>query len=161
MKKIEYQVIETGRGSEEVTSFDNLEDALEHMRYVNRMLTAKEKKNGSSVYVGKAEFETNGSDDRDDWKDLHDGYIETWEPEADKEEEDKEASWQREISLRFAAARKASGMTFEEIAKSIGSSRQQVAKYESGEQGMTVIRLMELAEALEIDPVDLLPEKNK
>ena len=160
MKKIEFQVIESGRGSQEITSFDNLEKALERMRYIDRMLTEKEKKSGAIVYVGKAEFETNDSEDRRDWEDLHDGYVETWEPESIKEEEDKESVWQREISSRFAAARKASGMTFEEIAKSIGSSRQQVAKYESGEQGMTVIRLVEIAKALGIDPASLLPEIN-
>lgn len=158
MKKIEFQVIETGRGSEEVTSFDKLEAALEHMRYIDRMLTDKEKKNGSSVYVGKAEYETNDSEDRRDWEDLHDGYVDTWQPEAEDKADGKETGWQREISSRFAAARKASGMTFEELAKSIGSSRQQVAKYESGEQGMTVIRMIEIAEALGVDPATLLPE---
>lgn len=99
----------------------------------------------------------------EEWTCDEDGELESttdrWGDEyypANKE--DKEAVWQNEISVKLIAARKASGMTLEDLANRIGSSRQQIAKYESGEQGMTVIRILEVAEALDIDPVELLPE---
>jgi len=80
VKKRIFTLIETGSTNLGGREFETLEEAKEMMNNVYRMLTDKEKKLGKSVYVGMAIYATNGSDNREDWTDLHDGFIEKWYP---------------------------------------------------------------------------------
>lgn len=65
---------------------------------------------------------------------------------------------------RFAknleTAREAAGLTREKLAGRIGTSRQQIGKYEEGVQDMTVLRMIEIAEALGVEPASLLDGVN-
>ena len=56
------------------------------------------------------------------------------------------------------AAREAAGISQTELAERIGTTRQQIGKYETGEQDMTVARLVQIATALGVEP-DRLIEK--
>ena len=55
-------------------------------------------------------------------------------------------------------AREAAGISQAELAERIGTTRQQIGKYETGEQDMTVARLVQIATALGVEP-DRLIEK--
>ena len=56
------------------------------------------------------------------------------------------------------AAREAAGISQTELAKRIGTTRQQIGKYETGEQDMTLKRLVQIATALCIEPDTLITE---
>jgi transcriptional regulator with XRE-family HTH domain len=53
-------------------------------------------------------------------------------------------------------ARKARGLTQEEIARRLGRPQSYVSKYERGERRLDVVEFLEVAEALEIAPGELL-----
>lgn len=142
MKKALYTLIETGSTNLNGEEFETLEEALSMMNYYDRMLTAKEKKAGASVYVGLAEFETNDSDDRRDWDDMHDGFIQTWEP----------GDSTPRIGARIAEERIKKNLSQTELAERIGTTRQQIGKYETDTQDMTVARLFQIAAALGVEP---------
>lgn len=57
-------------------------------------------------------------------------------------------------------AREAAGLTREKLAGRVGTSRQQIGKYEEGVQDMTVLRMIEIAEALGVEPSTLLEGVN-
>lgn len=50
------------------------------------------------------------------------------------------------------AARERAGISQAELAERIGTTRQQIGKYENGSQDMTVARMLRIAAALGIDP---------
>ena len=49
-------------------------------------------------------------------------------------------------------------MTQSDLATLIGSSQSQIGKYERGEQDMSLSRLIEISEALNINTIDLLKQ---
>jgi len=53
-------------------------------------------------------------------------------------------------------ARRKAGLTQEELGKRLGKYKTFVSKYESGEREITVIELIEIAEALDVDPLSIL-----
>ena len=59
------------------------------------------------------------------------------------------------------AAREAAGISQTELAERVGTTRQQIGKYETGEQDMTLKRLVQIAAALGIEPDTLITEDNK
>jgi transcriptional regulator with XRE-family HTH domain len=61
--------------------------------------------------------------------------------------------WFRE---NLVNARKARGLTQEEIARRLGRPQSYVSKYERGERRLDVVEFLEVAEALEIAPGELL-----
>jgi DNA-binding XRE family transcriptional regulator len=60
------------------------------------------------------------------------------------------------VGQNLRDARAAFGMTQKELAQNLGTTQQQIAKYESGEQEMTVSRLREIEKQLQLDPGELL-----
>lgn len=56
------------------------------------------------------------------------------------------------------AAREAAGISQTELAKRIGTTRQQVSKYEADKQDMTLKRLVQIAAALGVEPDTLITE---
>ena len=50
------------------------------------------------------------------------------------------------------AAREAAGISQTELAKRIGTTRQQIGKYETDKQDMTLNRLFQIASALGVEP---------
>ena len=50
------------------------------------------------------------------------------------------------------AARGAAGISQTELAERIGTTRQQIGKYEAGTQDMTLNRLFQIASALGVEP---------
>ncbi len=63
-----------------------------------------------------------------------------------------------EFGERIKAAREAAGFTQAGLAFRIKSTQAQIARYESGEQDMSVFRFMQIAQALGIDPGELISE---
>jgi transcriptional regulator with XRE-family HTH domain len=61
----------------------------------------------------------------------------------------------RKLLLRQRTDR---GVTQSELAKRLGKPQSFVAKYEGGERGLSVIEFIEIAEALQVRPSDLLDE---
>ena len=63
------------------------------------------------------------------------------------------------VGSRIRSAREAGGMTQKQlaVAQGVGSSSQQIGKYEHGTQDMTVTKLYRIAAALKVDPKSLLP----
>ena len=59
------------------------------------------------------------------------------------------------------AAREAAGISQTELAKRIGTTRQQIGKYETDKQDMTLKRLFQIATALCIEPDTLITEDAK
>ncbi|HEX3869428.1 MAG TPA: helix-turn-helix transcriptional regulator [Pirellulales bacterium] len=53
-------------------------------------------------------------------------------------------------------ARKRAGLTQVEVAQRLGRPQSFVAKYEGGERRLDVVELLEVAEALQADPVAML-----
>ena len=53
-------------------------------------------------------------------------------------------------------AREAAGISQTELAERIGTTRQQIGKYETDTQDMTVARLVQIATALGVEPDRLL-----
>lgn len=58
----------------------------------------------------------------------------------------------RKIGKKILKLRVAMGLSRDVIAKYIGVTHQQVAKYESGDDRLSVSRLLEIAKALKTDP---------
>ena len=54
------------------------------------------------------------------------------------------------------AAREAAGISQTELAERIGTTRQQIGKYETDTQDMTLNRLVQIAVALGVDPDELI-----
>jgi transcriptional regulator with XRE-family HTH domain len=54
------------------------------------------------------------------------------------------------------AAREKAGISQTELAERIGTTRQQIGKYEQDKQDMTVARMLRIAAALGIDPSTLV-----
>ena len=63
-----------------------------------------------------------------------------------------------EMGQKIRDAREAAGVTQAGLADKIHSTQAQIARYESGEQDMTVIRFLQIAQALGIDPGELISE---
>ena len=59
------------------------------------------------------------------------------------------------------AAREAAGISQTELAKRIDTTRQQIGKYETGKQDMTLNRLFQIASALGVEPDTLTNIKQK
>ena len=53
-------------------------------------------------------------------------------------------------------ARKAAELTQAEVANTLGRPQSFVAKYERGERRLDVVEFLEVAKAIEIDPIDLI-----
>ena len=66
----------------------------------------------------------------------------------------------RQIELRKLLLRQRTdpGVTQTELAKRLGKPQSFVAKYEGGERRLSVIEFIEIAEALQVRPSDLLDE---
>ena len=66
----------------------------------------------------------------------------------------------RQIELRKLLLRQRTdrGLTQTELAKRLGKPQSFVAKYEGGERRLSVIEFIEIAEALQVRPSDLLDE---
>lgn len=67
-----------------------------------------------------------------------------------------ETKAQRRIGKNIQDARDAAGKSLQAVASAVGTSRQQIAKYEEGKQDMTVLRMIEIADALGVEPATLL-----
>lgn len=64
------------------------------------------------------------------------------------------------IGKRIKAARKAKGMSQQDLAEKIGIAQQTINRYESGKMIPRFIRLLKIAEALNV-PIDSLVTKSK
>jgi len=60
------------------------------------------------------------------------------------------------VRINIKSAREAAGISQTELANRIGTTRQQIGKYETGEQDMTVARLFQIAAALGVEPDTLI-----
>lgn len=56
--------------------------------------------------------------------------------------------------------RKRNGMTLEDVAEKCGVQRSVVAKWEKDLVDMKLSRLIQLADIFEIDPTELMPDRN-
>jgi transcriptional regulator with XRE-family HTH domain len=54
------------------------------------------------------------------------------------------------------SARERAGISQTELAERIGTTRQQIGKYEAGSQDMTVARMLRIASALGVEPDTLI-----
>ncbi|HZW47270.1 MAG TPA: helix-turn-helix transcriptional regulator [Microvirga sp.] len=63
---------------------------------------------------------------------------------------------QEKFCMLLRHARRKAGLTQEELGKRLGKYKTFVSKYESGEREITVIELIEIAEALDVDPLSIL-----
>lgn len=63
---------------------------------------------------------------------------------------------QQRLQELLARARKAKNLTQADVAERLGRPQSFVAKYEGGERRLDVIEFVEVAEALEADPRQLL-----
>ncbi len=61
----------------------------------------------------------------------------------------------------LAQARQKQGKVQEEVASYLGKPQSFVSKYESGERRLDVIEFLEIARALEIDPLSIIAELEK
>jgi transcriptional regulator with XRE-family HTH domain len=61
------------------------------------------------------------------------------------------------LGARILAARKATGMTQQDLAGKVGRSRSQIANIEGGRTDIPVSLLARFAEALGVKPSELLP----
>jgi transcriptional regulator with XRE-family HTH domain len=57
------------------------------------------------------------------------------------------------------AARERAGISQTELAERIGTTRQQIGKYETGTQDMTVERMLRIAAALGVEPNTLIKQE--
>jgi transcriptional regulator with XRE-family HTH domain len=57
------------------------------------------------------------------------------------------------------AAREKAGISQTELAERIGTTRQQIGKYETGTQDMTVERMLRIAAALGVEPNTLIKQE--
>lgn len=62
----------------------------------------------------------------------------------------------RQIQHRLREIREAAGLSIDELAAKVGTSRQQVSRHERGERRLTIQWMQRYAVALEIAPADLL-----
>lgn len=61
----------------------------------------------------------------------------------------------------LVGARKTAGMTQAELARKLGRPQSYVSKYERGERRLDVIEFLDVAAAIETDPVELLRQVEK
>lgn len=61
----------------------------------------------------------------------------------------------RALLAVLAASRREAGLTQRELAKRLKRPHSFISKIEAGERRLDVLEFMEIAEALEVDPVDL------
>ena len=71
--------------------------------------------------------------------------------EADEIHSRRAVDTDREIGLNIRRLRRAAGLSQAELANSLGLSYQQVQKYETGANRISVSRLMQIADALKVD----------
>jgi len=62
----------------------------------------------------------------------------------------------KELGQRIVELRKDSDLTQSQLGKEIGVSQQIIASYENGQRNFPIVRLLDLAEVLEISPCELL-----
>jgi transcriptional regulator with XRE-family HTH domain len=62
----------------------------------------------------------------------------------------------RLVGLNFARIRAARGLTQEQVAELSGFSQQYISGLEQGRRNPTLLTLYELAQALQVAPIDLL-----
>lgn len=60
------------------------------------------------------------------------------------------------VGQNIRRVRETAGKTQSDLAQMIGSTQSQIGKYERGAQDMTLTRLIQIAEALSVDPIALL-----
>ncbi|MER8377493.1 helix-turn-helix domain-containing protein [Mesorhizobium sp. M1406] len=68
---------------------------------------------------------------------------------------------QRRLLQRLIAGRKTKGVTQTKVADMLGRPQSFVAKYEGGERRLDVIEFLDVAEALDIDPCELLAQMRR
>lgn len=66
-------------------------------------------------------------------------------------------AWKREFGHRLREARKAKGLTQEELAHCIDVHRTYAGTVERGEQNVSLTNICLLAQALGVQPADLMP----
>jgi transcriptional regulator with XRE-family HTH domain len=67
-----------------------------------------------------------------------------------------QATRQEKLCMLLRHARKKAGLTQVDLEKRLGTYKGYVSKYESGERELTVMELIEVAEALEVNPLSFL-----
>ena len=65
----------------------------------------------------------------------------------------------RQLGIRLREMRLVAGMTQSDVAEQLGVSAQQVQKYETGRNRISVSRLLALATALQVTPQQLIPHE--
>ena len=150
MKQIEKEILEQltaepkvyrlvsvyNKGDEDWKDFSDLDEALEAMAIADRYITDIERKQGNRVYVGMV--------DGDD-------YAEVWTM-ADKFRRDVT----KQVGQNIKEARADAGMTQKQLAEKLGTAQQQITRYETGEQDLTLTRLREIEIVLNLTAGDLL-----
>ncbi|MER9344790.1 helix-turn-helix domain-containing protein [Mesorhizobium sp. M0601] len=68
---------------------------------------------------------------------------------------------QRRLLKRLIAARKTKGVTQTQVADMLGRPQSFVAKYEGGERRLDVIEFLDVTEALDINPCELLAQMRR
>ena len=150
MKQIEKEILEQltaepktyrlvsvyNKGDEDWKDFSDLDEALEAMAIADQYISDLERKQGNRVYVGLV--------DGDD-------YTEVWTM-ADKFRRDVT----KQVGRNIKEARADAGMTQKQLAEKLGTAQQQITRYETGEQDLTLTRLREIEIALNLTAGDLL-----
>jgi transcriptional regulator with XRE-family HTH domain len=67
-----------------------------------------------------------------------------------------QATRQEKLCMLLRHARKKAGLTQVGLEKRLGTYKGYVSKYESGERELTVMELIQVAEALDVDPLSVL-----
>jgi len=72
---------------------------------------------------------------------------------------DPTLTYLQQFGLHLKLARVKAGLTQEQLAERAGLHRTFVGLLERGESGLSVERLVDLAEALDVEPAELLPPR--
>lgn len=64
-----------------------------------------------------------------------------------------------DIGAKLRREREASGLSQDQLADVLGSTRSAVSRYENGEREMGIVTFTQYADALSIDPAKLLPSR--
>ena len=73
----------------------------------------------------------------------------------------KESTYLQELGLRLKLQRVKAGFTQEHLADRAGMHRTFIGLVERGESGLSLERLVDLAEALGVEPAELLPRRTR
>lgn len=138
--------------SETFEIFDTKKEAKARLEKLKENCSIEELPSNKLMVVSWVEAREWEVDEDDELETTTDQWREYYYPGNKSNPEDDHLK----VCQKIRRARESAGLKQADIAAAIGTSQAQIAKYENGDQDMTITRFLEICGAIDVDPAEIV-----